>query len=237
MISENSYTEKADCYAMGIMMWELLTNQHPFEEYNFRFSYELERAILAGTRPSIPSEYQVKRAYGIHKNPELLAADKFVTLMQQCWNAEPDQRPSFATLASELRQLQDRLLPHTPSRTVSLEDEYPLDCDELLSDYSPITVARLRAPLVTMAAFEDVVAVACSDRSVSIYNPAGHLIHTHMLPGIPRLLFRRKRVVYAVFGDTVVSLAVRVIIVVAIVECVLAVTHCVAFDAYRRARS
>jgi serine/threonine protein kinase len=45
VLSEQPYTVKSDVYAMGIIMWELLTFQHPFEEFHFSFAYLIEEAI------------------------------------------------------------------------------------------------------------------------------------------------------------------------------------------------
>lgn len=50
-----AYTEKVDVYAFGIILWELVSRQHPFDEFPFaQWPAQLEDAIIGGTRPTIP---------------------------------------------------------------------------------------------------------------------------------------------------------------------------------------
>jgi hypothetical protein len=146
-------------------MWELLTHSHPYDEYRFGFWFELEQAIIAGKRPSIPSEFQFhKRAYGHKKHT---VAEHYVDWIQQCWSNNPDDRPSFAILTYGLESLLNKLhVANSPSSFAS----QGLDPDELTTDFASVSVTRLRSQLVLMAAFEDGVAVACADRSVSLFN-------------------------------------------------------------------
>lgn len=76
------YTEKADVFSFAIVAWEVLTHQDPYSEYPIsrgKFMAQFEDEIVGGLRPTIPES-----------TPEALSK-----LIQQCWDAEPNFRPSF----------------------------------------------------------------------------------------------------------------------------------------------
>jgi len=73
--------EKSDVYSYAIVLWEIVTKEEPFPEFQ---SYrEFKRAICRShTRPPIPADTIPSLAH----------------LMQVCWHREPTQRPSFAQI-------------------------------------------------------------------------------------------------------------------------------------------
>jgi hypothetical protein len=65
-----SYNQKADVFAFGIIMWEILTRQIVFEE--IRFQFQLEDEIKKGSRPPLPASLERKEK----------VVDEYVKLMQ-----------------------------------------------------------------------------------------------------------------------------------------------------------
>ncbi|RHZ86331.1 hypothetical protein Glove_52g114 [Diversispora epigaea] len=83
------YTNKSDVYSLGIIMWEVITCETPSGKNKFNSNYDFVLAIINGYRPKIykyiPCEY--------------------VTLMKQCWDANPDNRPDTYLIKNKMKSL------------------------------------------------------------------------------------------------------------------------------------
>eukprot|EP01119_Soliformovum_irregulare_P017898 TRINITY_DN5391_c0_g1_i1.p1 TRINITY_DN5391_c0_g1~~TRINITY_DN5391_c0_g1_i1.p1 ORF type:complete len:569 (-),score=197.91 TRINITY_DN5391_c0_g1_i1:16-1722(-) len=84
VLNNEKYSYKADVYSFGIVLWELLTAQSPFSEMR---SFEIPQAVINGIRPAIPD---------VPKEDEPTHA--YIRIMQQCWNGNPSNRPTFDEL-------------------------------------------------------------------------------------------------------------------------------------------
>eukprot|EP00002_Diphylleia_rotans_P037319 TRINITY_DN832_c0_g1_i12.p1 TRINITY_DN832_c0_g1~~TRINITY_DN832_c0_g1_i12.p1 ORF type:complete len:2157 (+),score=329.35 TRINITY_DN832_c0_g1_i12:121-6591(+) len=88
VILGEEYTEKADVYSFGIVIWEVLTRKEPYEDY--------------GGIKEVP--YKVLKD---QMRPRLDDVGKdgldVIPLMQRCWSQKPDDRPSFSHLVEELK--------------------------------------------------------------------------------------------------------------------------------------
>ncbi|RGB33867.1 kinase-like domain-containing protein [Rhizophagus diaphanus] len=87
IINGKKYTFKSDIYSIGMLMWEISSGQPPFK--NHEHDYDLALNIINGMRPKIISEVPLK-----YKN-----------LMEQCWNANPSERPDTYTLLEKMRKI------------------------------------------------------------------------------------------------------------------------------------
>src|SRR6185436_812759 len=89
LFCKRNYTTKSDVYSLGIIMWEMITGETPFSDHKFNSNSDFALAIINGYRPKIykyiPYEY--------------------ATLMKQCWDANPDNRPDAYTIYSKLKSL------------------------------------------------------------------------------------------------------------------------------------
>ena len=74
------YTQKADIYSLGMIMWEMSSNEPPF--FDRAHDYSLANDICNGLRPPIIS--------GTPKG--------YVAAMLRCWDSDPSKRPTAADL-------------------------------------------------------------------------------------------------------------------------------------------
>lgn len=85
IIKSNNYTKSGDVYAFGIIVYEIMTNQIPyngFNEVNIIFN------VADGLRPKI--EVPIPKAYR--------------NLIEKCWSQNPNDRPTFNDIVDELKK-------------------------------------------------------------------------------------------------------------------------------------
>ena len=93
LLQSNTFTEKTDVYAYGMIVFEVLAGDTPWSGLNQM--QIMMQVCIQKDRPKIDGG----------------APADLVALMQRCWDHEPDARPTFAAIKAELRGG-----PDTPAR-------------------------------------------------------------------------------------------------------------------------
>jgi serine/threonine protein kinase len=87
-VNKSTYSEESDVYSMGILMWEACSHgQLPYSSIND--DNEVRRRKLNDERLPQPSQ----------------CSHQLWTIMNECWNPKPENRPDFESLKQSLSNL------------------------------------------------------------------------------------------------------------------------------------
>ena len=126
-LKESRPTKASDCYALGMVIYEVLSGQKPFIQYS---SLAVVWRILEGERPKRPEGEQ-----------GVWFTDDIWQIVELCWKPQPSDRISAKTV---LRGLEGDSSPLKPSSDTDegVELETDVDCrsDAASSDSSVFTL-------------------------------------------------------------------------------------------------
>jgi len=88
IILGKQYTEKADVYAYGIILWEILTRMELYSDK------EVMQIVVEVVNNSLRPEL-----------PDFAKDSPLVPLMEDCWAADPNMRPTFDIILDRLQTL------------------------------------------------------------------------------------------------------------------------------------
>ena len=108
---ENSRpTKQSDCYALGMVIYEVLSGQVPFASFN---CHAVTQRVMEGERPERP-----KGVAGVW------FTDDIWRMLNRCWDARPEGRPSIAAVLECLDQIPGE------SHSLSVGEDFGTDEDD-----------------------------------------------------------------------------------------------------------
>ncbi|XP_041417616.1 macrophage-stimulating protein receptor isoform X2 [Xenopus laevis] len=90
-LQTQKFTTKSDVWSFGVLLWELMTRGAP--PYPDVDAYDITRYLFRGRRLAQP-EY---------------CPDPLYSLMLSCWNPQPEERPTFTQLVSDMEVISNSL--------------------------------------------------------------------------------------------------------------------------------
>ena len=126
-------TKASDCYALGMVVLEVLSGQAPFSSYS---GLVVMRKVIEGERPGRP-----QGAEGVWFTDDLWE------MLEQCWSPQPKDRPTVEAILERLEQSSAVWQPLPPSS----DDGVPSDSDDesdLTTSYHPSMFLSLASYLV-----------------------------------------------------------------------------------------
>jgi len=132
-LKDGRQTKPSDCYAFGMVMYEVLAGRAPFHRYH---GYAVVVRILKGERPGKPQGEEGG-----------LFADDIWSVLDGCWQPNPGNRPSIRRVLQCLERVSSSWTPRTvvglpsnlPSRTSEQSAEE--SADECEGSSPPRTVS------------------------------------------------------------------------------------------------
>lgn len=89
VIAGYKYTEKADVFSFGIILWELATRKPPY--YGIDGTEVSKKVVNEDYRPKLSEKDNVP--------------GQFLELMRKCWARDPDKRPPFGDVIKDLETM------------------------------------------------------------------------------------------------------------------------------------
>ena len=101
-IQHHRQAKSSDCYALGMVIYEVLSGHNPFPRCN---NYVVAAKVLKGERP--------ERAQGVEWK-WFTGAGEVWEVLERCWMPQPGDRPSIEDVLRCLKEVSESWMPPSP---------------------------------------------------------------------------------------------------------------------------
>ena len=101
-IQNRRQTKRSDCYALGMVIYEVLSGHIPFLGYS---NYAATAKVLRGERPEKPQGVEGDWFTG---------ASEVWEVLERCWAPQPENRPSIEDVLQHLKKVSGSWIPPSP---------------------------------------------------------------------------------------------------------------------------
>ncbi|KYR00994.1 hypothetical protein DLAC_11513 [Tieghemostelium lacteum] len=113
------YSEKVDVFGFGMILYELVTRHVPFHQFE---PVQASFKIAAGERPPFPDDLQLDQ--------------RWIQVIEKCWDHLPKNRPTFQQLLQVLQQLPIIFIKKSSNMTnQSTRNKQDITMTELVEQY------------------------------------------------------------------------------------------------------
>ena len=106
-IQDRRHTTRSDCYALGMVMYEVLSGRAPFYRYKNNQSFVIPGKVIAGDRPERP-----QGAEGAW------FTDYVWETVERCWKPQPRDRPNIEVVLQCLEGVSKSWIPPSPRSSI-----------------------------------------------------------------------------------------------------------------------
>lgn len=97
-IKGEPFTTASDVFSFGNVMWEFMFWNIPWKGVG---NWQIALQVQAGKRPPV----DVSKMPSVDLSKDMASVEGYIATMKACWSQNPEERPQFAQIASQLRQL------------------------------------------------------------------------------------------------------------------------------------
>ncbi|XP_048242598.1 atrial natriuretic peptide receptor 2-like isoform X2 [Haliotis rufescens] len=117
--------QKADIYAIGVIMKEVFTRSGPYTEYPFFCSSEVVRRVRD---PPSHNRFRPSAARELRQHPDLAA------LIEDCWSEDPSARPSAPRVVKSLTRINPSKHMTMIDNMIAMLEKYANHLEELVAE-------------------------------------------------------------------------------------------------------